>query len=102
ADRATEDRDEAERQDRPDRHAGPRHEAEQAVIEEEIQREGDQSDNARDEPLMKRFLPERRADGLDLGLRELDRERTGVQHRREVLRALLGDAPRDLTVAARD
>src|SRR5205823_14629986 len=64
--------------------------------------ERDEARDAREDALMQRLLTERRADRLDLLALELHGQGSGVEDGREVLRALLGEAPADRPAATGD
>ncbi len=77
---------------RVDREPDDRDEAEEAVEEEQEERDEEEADPGRDLGLVQRVLPERRRDlGLRLGV-ELDGQRAGLQHEREVLGLVERDA----------
>ena len=71
-----------------DGEAEDRDHAEEAVVEEEEQRDQDQADQPGLEALVERLLAERRGDGALADQVELDRQRADLQELGEVLRLL--------------
>ena len=96
------------RDERVDRHPGEReaedhHASEQAVVDEHVQRDEEQADDAGDAmPGVELVLAERsarRSARWLLGV-ELHRQRAVAEHEREVPRLRLGEGPRDRGLAA--
>ncbi len=96
------DRDDGQRQDRPGRHAEPRHDAQQPVIEEQVEEQQDQARDPGHDALTQRLLAQRGAHGLHRLPRQFHRQRTGVQHGRQVLGLGLVEAAADHAAAVRD
>jgi hypothetical protein len=69
AERDPGERDERHREDRPERHPDDRDDAEQPVVEEQVEEEQQQTHHAGDHTLLQRFLAEGRAHRQGLELR---------------------------------
>ena len=84
--RDVEDEDRPVEEDAVDGEADDRDDAEEAVDDQQEERDGDEAADAGDQRLAERVLAERGRDCVALDLRELDRQRAGLEDEREVLR----------------